>query len=109
MDDDIICQIFSEKDEQHKEEKENPNEDTKLNENKEEENYSLSKVDQEVKEQQQKETLLKKKMEERKKAVESFIPNIPNPIDFVNYFEIEQSNTKISTAFSNFLIQNHRK
>ena len=109
MDDDIICQIFSEKDEEHKEEKENPNEDTKLSENKEEENYSLSKVDQEVKEQQQKETLLKKKMEERKKAVESFIPNIPNPIDFVNYFEIEQSNTKISTAFSNFLIQNHRK
>ena len=104
MDDDIIFQILSGNDEEPKEETENPN-----NEDKPEENISLSKVDQEIKEQQEKEQNLKTKLEKEKKAVESFIPIIPNPIDFVNYFEIDQSNTKISTAYSNFLIQNHRK
>ena len=116
MDDDIIFQILSGKDDTaeaeaeesqpQKEEEISPSE----SENKpEEDTFSLSKVDQEVKAQQEKEKLLKKKAEERRKAEESFIPNIQNPIDFVNYLEIEQTNTKISTAFSNFLIQNHRK
>ena len=108
MDDDIIFQILGNEEGQGGE-TENPNEDISSNENKVEDNFSLSKSEQEVKEQQEKEQLLKKKLEESKKAEESFIPNIPNPIDFVNYMEIEQSNTKISTAFSNFLIQNHRK
>ena len=103
MDDDIIFQILSGKDEETKEEDEKPNED------KPDDNNSLTKVDQEVTEQQEKEINLKKNSEEKKKAVESFIPNISNPLDFVNYCEIEQSNTKISTAYSNFLIQNHRK
>ena len=44
-----------------------------------------------------------------RKTEENFIPNLQNPMDFVNYFEIDQTNTKISKAFSNFLIQNHRK
>ena len=116
MDDDIIFQILSGKDDTaeaeaeesqpQKEEEISPSE----SENKpEEDTFSLSQVDQEVKAQQEKEKLLKKKAEERRKAEESFIPNIQNPIDFVNYLEIEQTNTKISTAFSNFLIQNHRK
>ena len=111
MDDDIIFQILSGKDEntQGETEEEKPSEDILPNENKIDEKDNLSKVDQEVKEQKEKEELLKKKIEERKKAEESFIPNIPNPIDFVNYLEIEQTNTKISTAYSNFLIQNHRR
>ena len=111
-DDDIVLQTFlgnNEKAEDENENNENTNEPIISNEKKEEENCSLSKVEQEVKDQDKKERIAKKKMEERKKLIESFIPNIPNPIDFVNYLEIEQSNTKISTAFSNFLIQNHRK
>ena len=111
MDDDIIFQILSGKEEDAEgEESQQKIEDTLSKENKpEEDNYTLSKVDQEVKEQQEKEKQLKKKLEERKKAEESFIPNVQNPIEFVNYFEIEQKNTKLSTAFSNFLIQNHRR
>ena len=116
MEDDIIFQILSGKDDAQEEEggaEEQPKqeEDTLLSsENKsEEENYTLSKVDQEVKEQQEKEKQLKKKLEERKKAEENFIPILQNPIDFVNYFEINQTNTKISKAYSNFLIQNHRR
>ena len=50
MDDDIIFQILSGNDEEPKEETENPN-----IEEKPEENNSLSKVDQEIKEQQEKE------------------------------------------------------
>ena len=112
MDEDIICQILSGNDEGDigEIETETGNEEIQSTENKkEEENDSLSKVDKEVKEIQEKENLNKKKIEERKKVEETFIPNISNPIDFVNYIEIEKSNTKISTAYSNFLIQNHRK
>ena len=110
MDDDIVFQILSGKDEDIEEEVETKNEKIQSTEDKkEEENYSLSKVDQEVKQTQENENLKKKKLEERKKVEETFIPNIPNPIDFVNYIEIVKSNTKISTAYSNFLIQNHRK
>ena len=46
---------------------------------------------------------------EEKNEEKYFIPNITNPIDFVNYIEIEQSNTKISQAYSNFIIKNHKK
>ena len=110
MDDDIIFQVLSGKEDDIQGETENQPENIQPSEEtKEEENFSLSKMDQEVKEQQEKEQLIKKKREELLKTEESFIPNIPNPIDFVNYCEIDQSNTKISRAYSNFLIQNHRK
>ena len=113
MDDDIIFQILSGKDENTQGEtveEEKPNEDISANENKmEEENHNLSKVDEKIKEEKEKDELSKKKNEQKKKIEESFIPNIPNPIDFVNYIEIEQAFTKISKAYSNFLIQNHRK
>ena len=110
MDDDIIFQVLSGKEDDIPGETENQPENIQPSEEtKEEENFSLSKMDQEVKEQQEKEQLIKKKREELLKTEESFIPNIPNPIDFVNYCEIDQSNTKISRAYSNFLIQNHRK
>ena len=113
MDDDIVSQIFLGNDGDNGDtpgETENTPEETPQNEEtKEEETYSLSKVDQEVKEQQEKDILKKKKREELRKTEENFIPNLQNPMDFVNYFEIDQTNTKISKAFSNFLIQNHRK
>ena len=114
MDDDIVFQVFSGNDEaQGESEAEKVNEDISSNENKIEEkikdNDTLSKAEQEVKDQQEKEEILKKKLEERKKAEENFIPICQTPLDFVNYMEIEQSETKISKAYSNFLIQNHRR
>ena len=101
-DDDIVFQILSGNDEEPKEEVESDN-------IKGEDNDALSKVDQEVKEQQEKENLLKKRLEEERKAEDTFIPKYQNPLDYINYFEIEKTNTKISQAYSNFLIQNHRK
>ena len=101
-DDDIVFQILSGNDEEPKEEVESDN-------IKQDENDTLSKVDQEVKEQQEKENNLKKKLEEERKAEDSFIPNYQNPLDYINYFEIEKTNQKISQAYSNFLILDHRK
>ena len=100
--DDIVFQILSGNDEE-------PKEEVKSDNIKGDENDTLSKVDQEVKEQQEKENLLKKKIEEERKAEDSFIPNYQNPLDYINYFEIEKTNQKISQAYSNFLILDHRK
>ncbi len=67
MDDDIVSQIFLGNDGDNGDtpgETENTPEETPQNEEtKEEETYSLSKVDQEVKEQQEKDILKKKKNE----------------------------------------------
>ena len=52
---------------------------------------------------------LKKKKEEERKKLDSFIPQFPNPVDFVQYIEILRVNTKISGEMQNFLLQNHRK
>ena len=104
-----MSQILSGNDEDYQEESSNDKLDSTTNDNKIEENKILSKADQEVKEQKEKENLLKKKLEEERKTEENFIPNYSNPLDFVNYFEIERTNTKISQAYSNFLILNHRK
>jgi len=47
--------------------------------------------------------------EEQKKKLESFIPQFPNPIDFIQYIEILRVNTKISGEMNNFLLKNHIK
>ena len=67
-DDDIVFQILSGNDE-------NPKEEVESNNIKGDENDTLSKVDQEVKEQQEKENLLKKRMEEERKAEDYLIQN----------------------------------
>ena len=100
MDDDIIFQILSQKEE---------NTETK---------YDDKILEEILGEKTENEVLVPKKEEmkidsinksDEKNEEKYFIPNIQNPIDFVNYIEIEQSNTKISQAYSNFIIKNHRK
>ena len=100
MDDDIIFQILSQKEE---------NTETK---------YDDKILEEILGEKTENEVLVPKKEEmkidsinksDEKTEEKYFIPNIQNPIDFVNYIEIEQSNTKISQAYSNFIIKNHRK
>ena len=100
--DDIIFQILSKKEENV----DIKNETEILNE------ILGDKDDKEVKGVEKDKTLslnVEKEKEEEKNEDNYFIPNITNPIDFVNYIEIEQSNTKISQAYSNFIIKNHKK
>ena len=101
MDDDIIFQILSQKEEN-------------ITENKDDDKI----LDEILGEKEENEILTPSKdinitsnnnKKEVKNEVKYFIPNIQNPIDFVNYIEIEQSNTKIAQAYSNFIIKNHRK
>ena len=101
MDDDIILQILSQKEENSnkKEEDDNINELLKVNDENEASNL----------EKEKKQTLKNDKTKKEKNEEKYFIPNIQNPIDFVNYIEVEQSNTKISQAYSNFIIKNHIK
>ena len=103
MDDDIIFQILSQKEE-------NTNtSDTKYDDKILEEILG-EQPEKEIISQEKEEIIVpKKKKSEDKNEVKYFIPNIQNPIDFVNYIEIEQSNTKISQAYSNFIIINNRK
>ena len=101
MDDDIIFQILSQKEENITE---NKDDDKLLDEilGEKEENEILTPTkDTNI-------TSNNNNKKEVKNEVKYFIPNIQNPIDFVNYIEIEQSNTKIAQAYSNFIIKNHR-
>ena len=109
MDDDIIFQILGGNDEKTQVETNNQNENLESIEYNEDENNTLSKDDQEVKEEKEAENQIKKKTQDKKKIEENFIPKNQTPLEFVNYFEVEESNTKINNAYSNFLIQNHRK
>ena len=100
MDDDIIFQILSQKEE---------NIDVKYDDKILEDILKEPPI-KEISTKDKIEVLNPKKKKPEKKIEEKyFIPNIQNPIDFVNYIEIDQSNTKISQAFSNFIIINHRK
>ena len=40
---------------------------------------------------------------------DSFIPSYENPLDYINYFEVEKTNTKILKSVSNFLIEKQRR
>ena len=100
MDDDIIFQILSQKEENLVKKEEDNTTNDLLNDNNEIEINNLEK------EKNEKIINTVKKEENEEKE---FIPSIRTPIDFVNYIEIEQSNTKISQAYSNFIIKNHTK
>ena len=101
MDDDIVFQILSQKEEQlnEKEETQNTND---LLDDKVEKDTTISENDKNLK-------LINDKPETKKNQEKDFIPNIQNPVDFVNYIEVEQSNTKIAQAYSNFKIKNHKQ
>ena len=72
------------------------------------EEYEIKRKEEEKKRKEEEEKIKKKKEEERKK-LDSFIPQFPNPVDFVQYIEILKVNTKISGEMQNFFLQNHRK
>ena len=95
-----------------KKEKERKKEEEKLKKKKEDEKKRKEeenkRMEEEEKMRKEEEEINKKKEEERKK-LESFIPQFPNPVDFVQYIEIVRVNTKNSGEFQNFFLQNHRK
>ena len=101
MEDDIVFQILSQKEEKLNEKEETQNKNELLEEKIEKDEINIEKDDNLI--------LTNDKPEKKKKEEKYFIPNIQNPIDFVNYIEVEQSNTKITQAYSNFTIKNHKK
>ena len=44
-----------------------------------------------------------------KDVIDSFIPSYENPLEYINYFEVEKTNTKILKSISNFLIEKQRR
>ena len=44
-----------------------------------------------------------------KDVIDSFIPSYENPLEYINYFEVEKTNTKILKSVSNFLIEKQRR
>ena len=98
-DDDIVFQILSEKGDKSKDKEETKNTNSILDDKPEE---------IQITEKNEKIILNEERQKKLKDEEKFFIPNIQNPIDFVNYIEIEQSNTKIAQAYSNFIIKNHR-
>ena len=99
--------------------------DEKINEKKEEEkieqkNDALKEIEKQIekelekeierkKEEEKKRNEEEKKKEEERKKIETFIPQFPNPVDFVQYVEIVRVNTHIANENQNFLLQNHLK
>ena len=101
-DNDIILQILSNQEENLTENHENNIDSNPLLEN---DNYEDESSNQNI----DKSNIESTSEEKTTKYEKEFIPNIQNPINFVNYIEVDQSNTKISEACSNFVIKNHKK
>ena len=76
---------------------------------KEEEEKKERKRNEDEKKRKIEEEIKQKKIEEERKKLDSFIPQFPNPVDFIQYIEIVQVNTKISGEMQNFFLQNIRK
>ena len=96
------------KEEEKKRKEEEEKKKKKEEEEKKRKEEEIKRKEQEKKREEEEEKLKKKKEEERKK-LETFIPQFPNPVDFVQYIEILRVNTKISGEMQNFILQNHRK
>ena len=85
-------------------------EEEKIRKKKEEERIKKQKEEEEKeRKRREEEEKINKEKEEQKKKLESFIPQFPNPIDFIQYIEILRVNTKISGEMHNFLLKNHIK
>ena len=69
----------------------------------------IEKMIEEGKNQKLKEEQLKKKKEEEQKMLKSFYPPFKNPLDFVQYLEVDKIMGQINNEMKNFAIQNHRK
>ena len=96
--DDIVFQILSEKGENSKNKEETKNTNDTLDDKTEE---------IPILEKNEEKELNNNKQKKLKNEENYFIPNIQNPLDFVNYIEVDQSNTKITQAYSNFMIKNY--
>ena len=59
-----------------------------------------------VKEQEE---IMRKKKEEKNKKLDNFYPPFKNPLDFIQYLEVDRINGQISHEMKNFILQNHRK
>ena len=82
----------------------------KLDKEKDEEiENDIKKMMEEEKNKKIKEDLIKKKKEDEQKILNSFYPPFKNPLDFVQYFEVDQILGQINNEMKNFSIQNHRK
>ena len=69
----------------------------------------LKKMMEEEKNRKKKEEMEKKKKEEEQKMLKSFYPPFKNPLDFVQYLEVDKIMGQINSEMKNFAIQNHRK
>ena len=100
------------KDVQSEEKKEEEKKEQKKEELKEIEKQIEKELEKEIerkKEEEKKRKEEEKKKEEERKKIETFIPQFPNPVDFVQYVEIVKVNTNISNENKNFILLNHRK
>ena len=61
----------------------------------------------EKEEEKEKKEIIKKKEEESK--IEDFYPPNKNPLDFIQFFEVERVSMKISNEMNNFILQNNIK
>ena len=79
--------------------------------NEKEEDYEkdIEKMIEEGKNQKLKEEMQKKKEEQEKKMLKSFYPTFKNPMDFVQYLEVNKIVVLINNEMKNFTLQNHRK
>ena len=64
---------------------------------------------EEEKTKKKKEEELKKKKEQEQERLENFYPPFKNPLDFVQYLEVDRIIGQISNEMKNFSLQNHRK
>ena len=68
-----------------------------------------SKIIKEENKQNEKEEIIKKEKEEETKKLDDFYPPFQNPIDFVQYLEVDRPNGHISNEMRSFILQNHGK
>ena len=55
------------------------------------------------------EKVINKKKEEESKKLENFYPPFQNPLDFIQYLEVDRTNGQISNEMKNFILQNNIK
>ena len=69
----------------------------------------IEKMLEEEKKKKLKEDDMKKKKEEEQKMLINFYPPFKNPLDFVQYLEVDRIMGQINNEMKNFVIQNQRK
>ena len=56
-----------------------------------------------------KEEKKKKKKDDESNKIDNFYPPFTNPLDFIQYLEVDRTNVQISNEMKNFIIKNHKK